>query len=362
MATIEKRTSDGRTSYRAKIRLKGHSPESATFERVTDARKWAQATEAAIREGRYFQTAEAKKHTLKELIDRYVVEVLPKKPRSAKDQTQQLSWWSDAIGHLMLSDVTQSRIVECRDKLSREPFQRRGMKQAKPRSPATVNRYLAALSHVMTIAVKEWGWMPENPMAKVTRQKEAKGRVRFLSDLERISLVEAIKPSRGLHTAFMIALTTGARRTEIWAMRWPQVDFQRARITLTDTKNKETRVLTLAGPAMTALTEWAKVRRLDTDLVFPQWSSKADGWIPRDFTGQFRAALGVTGIENFRWHDIRHTTASYLAMNGATLAEIAEVLGHKTLAMVKRYAHMTEGHTANVVTRMVDNVFGGGGR
>jgi len=65
-------------------------------------------------------------------------------------------------------------------------------------------------------------------------------------------------------------------------------------------------------------------------------------------------------IEDFRFHDLRHSAASYLAMNGATLAEIADVLGHKTLAMVKRYAHISEQHTSKVVARMNENIFGGG--
>ena len=65
-------------------------------------------------------------------------------------------------------------------------------------------------------------------------------------------------------------------------------------------------------------------------------------------------------ITDFHWHDLRHSTASYLAMNGATLAEIAEVLGHRTLAMVKRYAHVSQSHTAGVVEKMNEKIFGNG--
>ena len=72
----------------------------------------------------------------------------------------------------------------------------------------------------------------------------------------------------------------------------------------------------------------------------------------------FEWAVKRAGIANFRFHDLRHTAASYLAMNGASLAEIAEVLGHKTLAMVKRYAHLSEAHTRNVVQRMNAEIFG----
>jgi len=94
MATIEKRVSErGGNSYRAKIRLKGYPVQSASFERHTDAKKWVQQTESAIREGRHFKTTESKRHFLTELIDRYIGDVLPTK-KSAKDQEQQLGWWN----------------------------------------------------------------------------------------------------------------------------------------------------------------------------------------------------------------------------------------------------------------------------
>ena len=151
MANIEKRTSkDGSISYRVKVRLKGAPVQSATFARLTDARRWAQHTESAIREGRYFKTSEAKRHTLTETIERYIDYILPKKPKSLKDQRCQLNWWKDNIGHYTLADAAPALISEYRDKLSQETTIRNEKK-----SPATVNRYLAALSHMFTIAVKE---------------------------------------------------------------------------------------------------------------------------------------------------------------------------------------------------------------
>src|SRR5262245_53923378 len=98
----------------------------------------------------------------------------------------------------------------------------------------------------------------------------------------------------------------------------------------------------------------AKVRRIDTSLVFP----RNDGQEPLDIRSAWEVARTNAGIENFRFHDLRHTAASYLAMSGASLAEIAEILGHKTLQMVQRYAHLSEAHTAAVVGRMTKAVFG----
>jgi integrase len=98
----------------------------------------------------------------------------------------------------------------------------------------------------------------------------------------------------------------------------------------------------------------AKVRRLVTLLVFPN----PTGTRPANIRAAWQGAVRRAGIENFRFHDLRHSAASYLAMSGASLHEIAEVLGHKTLAMVKRYAHLTEAHTRSVVERMNRAVFG----
>jgi integrase len=126
---------------------------------------------------------------------------------------------------------------------------------------------------------------------------------------------------------------------------------------LHETKNGERRRVPLAGHALDLLREHAKIRRLDTDLLFP---GNSNAHKPIDLRKPFENALKAAEITDFRWHDLRHCTASYLAMNGASLAEIAEVLGHKTLQMVKRYSHLSDGHVSNVVARMNEKIFGGG--
>jgi len=369
MATIEKRTTnDGVTTYRVKIRLKGYPTETATFERKTDAKIWAQQTETAIRKGRYFKVAEARKHTLAELVERYIRDVLPTKPRSEKDQTRQLNWWKEQIGSYTLADVTPALIAEYRDKLA-NGITMRGTQ----RSPSTVNRYLAPLSHAYSVAVKEWGWLDDSPMRKVGGKKEPRGRVRFLSDDEVLSdgtrvegertrLLKACKESKNayLYTVVVLALSTGMRQGEIMNLTWDDVDLNRGRVTLHETKNGERRVVPLVGHALELVEELsqerkqAKVRRIDTNLLFPGQNPQN----PVVLRVPWLAALEKAGIEDFRFHDLRHSAASYLAMNGASLAEIAEVLGHKTLQMVKRYAHLSEAHTAGVVASMNDKIFG----
>lgn len=355
MANIEKRIGKtGKVSYRAYIRLRGYPATSATFARLTDAKDWAQQTEADMKAGRHIERAEAKKHTLTELIERYCETVLPQK-KSAATQKQQLEWWKDQYGEHLLSDITPALITEGRDRLEKKKSDKeskgRRLKAGKGLSAASVNRYLAALSHVFTVASKEWQWVENNPVLKVSRKKEPRGRIRFLSDSERESLLNCCKGSSNpsLYPAVLLALSTGARRMEIWGLKWAQVDFSREVIVLHETKNDERRVLAIKGKALEVLRDLSMIRSLETDLVFP---SLHDAKKPIDLRAPWSEALKKANIKDFRWHDLRHSAASYLAMSGATPGEIAAVLGHKTLQMVKRYAHLSEAHTASVVERM----------
>jgi integrase len=353
MATITKRlTVENKPYYTVQVRLKGYPAQTATFNRLTDAKRWAQDTESAIREGRHFKTAEAKKHTLGELIDRYIKDVLPTKPKQAPAQRPQLERWKAELGSYLLSDITPALIVEVRDKLLSEPAPRGNI-----RNPATVVRYMAALSHAFTIAVNEWQWLEDSPMRKVKKPKESKGRVRFLDDDERQRLLSACQQSsnKQLYLCVILALSTGMRQGELMGLKWQDVNLKDGYIILHETKNGERRRVPLSGLALSLLQEHAKVRRIDTDLLFPGTIHKDK---PIDLRKPFETALKLAEINDFHWHDLRHCTASYLAMNGASLAEIAEVLGHKTLQMVKRYAHLSDGHVSNVVASMNEKIFG----
>lgn len=354
MATITERIiSDGTKRYKAEVRLKGYPTQRATFKRLTDAKKWIQNTESAIREGRHFKTTEAKKHTLGDMVDRYIKDVMPTKPKQAPAQRPQLERWKAEIGSYALSDITPALIVECRDKLLLEPTPR-----GEQRSPATVVRYLSALSHCFTVAVNEWQWLEDSPMRKVKKPKESRGRVRYLDEDERAKLLQACKESSNdwLYMCVILALSSGMRQAELMGLKWQDVNLKEGYLILHETKNGERRRVPLAGLGLSLLNEHAKVRRLDTPLLFP---SNKDPLKPIDLRKPWLTVLKHTGIQDFHWHDLRHSTASYLAMNGASLAEIAEVLGHKTLQMVKRYAHLSDGHVSNVVASMNEKIFGG---
>lgn len=337
--------------YHVQIRIKGTLPQHASFKRKTDADRWVQQTEAAIREGRHFKTTEAKKHTLAQLIDRYMTDVLPTKKKSEQRQGAQLHWWKKQLGSYLLSDVTPAMIAEQRDILLKGIT-----KRGRLRSPATTVRYMAILSHAYTIAIKEWGWIETSPLSKVSKPREPRGRVRFLDNEERQRLLLACKASQNLYLypIVVLAISTGMRQAEILNLKWPDVDFDKKRVILHETKNGEIRAVTIAGMALELVQNLDKIRRLDTHYLFP---SKFPNQ-PIDIRTAWENAVKRAEIDNFKFHDLRHSCASYLAMNGASLAEIAEALGHKTLAMVKRYAHLSDTHTAGVISRMNEKIFG----
>jgi integrase len=347
MATIRQRQNqDGTLTYHAQVRLKGYPAQTASFKRLTDARRWVARTESDIRDGRHFPGTAAKRHTVADMIDRYSKSILPHKAKSSiVNQTHQFAWWNSRVGHLRLSDLTPAVIAECRDEL------------AQTFKPGTARTYIAAISHALTMAVREWRWLDANPVSNVTRPRDTQVRVRFLSEDERLRLLEACKQSKSpyLYLAVVLALSAGARKMEILTLRWPDVDLQRGLIMLHKTKNRERRALPLTGYALELMRQHGKVRRIDSDLVF---AAGQDGQKPADIGLAWENARSRAGITDFRFHDLRHTAASYLAMNGASLAEIAEILGHKSFDMVKRYAHLSEQHTHGVVARMNQAIFG----
>ncbi len=339
-------------TWRTMVRLKGHPAQTESFERKRDAEQWAQRTEAAIREGQRFPERAAKRRTVDDLLKRYLAEKCPGR-KDAQTRKQQVGFWREQIGHLALVDLTPSLINKAVAELLATPT-----RYGRERSPATANRYLAALSHALSVAVKEWEWLDSSPMARVTKQREPRGRTRYLDDGkhgtdERARLLAACAEGPAyLHPVVMLALAAGMRRGEILGLRWHDVDLATGALTLWETKNGERRVVPATGAALDVLKAWGKVQPIDrTEHVFAGTSS---------FHHAFDRAVELAGIEDFNFHDLRHTCASHLAMNGAPLLDIAAILGHKTLAMVKRYAHLSPTHLRGVLERMTTAVDGGG--
>jgi integrase len=347
MAHVWKRTlEDGSTRYTVRIRLKGHPALTETFERKTDAKRWAERMQSEIRKGQRIPTNEARKRTLAELVEAYLADETTRKLRGRAKLASMLGRWVDELGELYLAAVTKAKVAEVRNIMLKEKTYRGTL-----RSPATVNRYLQALGQAFNHGIRELEWIQENPVEKVKRGKEPAGRVRFLSDEEREALIEACKasPEERLYPLALLALATGARRGELLRLRWRDLDLARGAAVLHHTKNGEPRGVPVSGAALEFLRERSKLRRLDTDRIFAAVNGRA--YFPQS---AWDKAVTAAELVDFTFHDLRHTAASYLAMSGATVSELAAILGHKSLSMVRRYTHMTASHTSGVVARMTE--------
>lgn len=159
MATIRARQGKTRTTYLVEIRVAGRRPVRKTFKRKSDAKRWAVDTEADIRNNRYFGSSEGFRRSLAEAVERYIDELSPD-----GNWKHHLEYWKDTLGELRLCELTPPVIAEQRGRLRREETH-----QSARRAPATVNRYLGSLSHLFTIASREWGWLEVNPVSKVRR-------------------------------------------------------------------------------------------------------------------------------------------------------------------------------------------------
>ncbi len=216
--------------------------------------------------------------------------------------------------------------------------------------PASVNRMRSAISSVMKFAIQR-RYIRKNPVMDVPIRAENNRITRWLNDDERKRLIRAAQGSlwEKLSLIILLAITTGARKGELLSLRWEEVDFKNRTYLLHQTKNGEPRVLMFPPNAIQKLMKY----RQQSGLVF---ASKRKPNRPMEFNKHWRKALQDAGIENFRFHDLRHTAASYLVMNGATLQETAHVLGHKSTVTTERYAHLSIEHIKTLTDRVFENI------
>ena len=270
-------------SYRAQIRVKGCSSESATFPNQKEAEAWAASIETAIREGRHFPHAAAERTSFDALAKDYAETVLVESDEvQCAARTLQLNWWSKQFAGKSVAEITADAVSKARDACGAETFTRGKPRKDKKageivsprkyrRSGATVNRYIATLSHLFSFAVKERRLIDRNPVGDIRREKEPRGRTRLLSDEERAALLAAcVKPDwPPLHALVLLAITTGARRGELVSLKWADVDLKVGRATIHDTKNGEQRTLPLAGKALEALRQLKLQDSARSEYLFP---------------------------------------------------------------------------------------------
>jgi integrase len=362
--------------FHVQVRMSGFPARTASFPTRRQAERWAKTVEAEMIEGKHFRSVEARRRTLSDAIDRYLEHEVGKLRNGNMHRTN-LPYWREALGRLKLSEITPAIIVEHRDELAAGTYTR-----AKPgapgstldpgdkprefkRKPGTVNGYLVSLGSVLSTARREWHWMTHNPMDGVSKLNPGKGRLRYLSDAERKRFLKETAKDPLLHTVVVLALSTAARAGEIANLRWSDIEYEdraaaggkgesTARVLLRETKNATPRSVWLHGEALRLLKEHGKVRRLNDDRVFVSPKGKQYRY---SYKEPFAAACKAAGIQDFTFHGLRHSAATYLAREGATEQQLKAIGGWKS-NVVSRYVHLAAEDAKAVLEKMNDRIMG----
>ena len=293
----------------------------------TSERKLAEAIYSKVHvqliEGKYFEPQEEDPYTCADLLDRYEREHIPKKAshRALKGYLKHLRPF---FGRNRLVEMTPKEIVRYKAKRYHD-----GVK------PATINRELALMKHAFNLAIKEWEWAKHNPVSRVTFEREDNQRDRWLTQEEETRLLKACP--LWLREVVVFALHTGMRMGEILSLTWDMVDLFRRTVTILRSKNGDRRTLPLNDRVFALLKEKVKGQAAPSELLFPnQKGTQRDG---HDLRRAFRKALTSAKIQDFHFHDLRHTFATRLVQAGIDLYKVQRLLGHRSSVMTQRYAH-----------------------
>jgi len=333
MATITKRkNSDGSVSFLAQVRIRPFKPTAKAFPKQSDAKAWAKGLERELqRQKEHGAVSKDVTHfTVGKLIEQFLEDPDTTALRYHDSLSLLLAWWVNHCGGEKVLELNVLKLREARDKLR------------KGRSPATVNRYLSALRSC-------WNWgrasglVPQDH-AWPTRllMKEDNERQRYLTDDELNGLLKAAKDhSPTMYAAVVVSVGCGLRQGELLNLKWSDIDLEKQRLSILRTKTDQPRTVYLPAAAVDALRTLKSGPLVSTQSIFLSESGEPLNrgtirirWLPiRD----------KAKLHNFRWHDLRHSCASFLAQQGATLLEIASVLGHRSTSVTRRYAHLVEG-------------------
>jgi len=281
-------------------------------------------TRRQLRDGAYRITLEERNRTFGELMERFLREHATKKAseRSYKGYVKRLrGFFGDGTS---LADITPRLIAEYKNQLF-----------AAELAPASVNRHLATLKKAFNLAMREWEWCQRNPVLSVSMERENNGRDRWLTVEEEHRLLAACGP--WLRDLVQFALGTGMRMGEILSLSWRGVDLTRRTVMLFHSKNGERRTIPMNQTVLNLIKGRGTLRSLSADLVFPSKTHTPleSGHLRR----AFRLALKKARIEDFHFHDLRHTFATRLVQAGIELYKVQRLLGHKSPMMTQRYAH-----------------------
>lgn len=294
-----------------------------------------------MKEGKQPEIKKIANHTFRELVEKYIA-WMEGRHRSAESKKYRINIILSHFGNLPLRHINT---------LAMEQYQtiqiNKGLK------PASVNKHISILKAMLRKAV-DWNMVEEEALKRARRVKmltENNKRLRYISKEECQALINS--SDMHLRPIVITAINTGMRKEEILSLKWEQVDLKHGFILLDRTKNGERREIPINETLRATLQ--GITRRLDIPYVF---YDSLDGKRYKNVKRSFKTACKRAGITDFRFHDLRHTFASHLIMAGIDLTTVKELLGHKTLTMTLRYAHLAPAHKVKAVD-ILDNTLNG---
>ncbi|HHJ15204.1 MAG TPA: site-specific integrase [Gammaproteobacteria bacterium] len=317
MATFRKR---GPYQWQAQVRKKGQPLQTKTFETRAEAEQWARAIEVEMDKGVFVSRAEAESTTLKELLERYLNEITPLKKGAASETNRLRALMRLPLARRFVASIRGMDIARFRDERLQKV------------TPSTVKRDLVLLGHAFEVARKEWGIHFHNPVRDIKLPSENRPRDRRLQAGEETRLLAACEQARNpwLLPVVQLALETAMRQGELIRLHWEHIDLSHRTAYLPDTKNGESRTVPLSTTAIQVLR--ALPRSLHGQAI-PGVTTEA---IKRAYIRAVRRA----GIEDLRFHDLRHEATTRLFEKGLNIMEVASITGHKDLRMLRRYTHL----------------------
>jgi integrase len=334
MSIYKRKDRNGKiVGWRAVVRIKGYPTVCKQHERKEEANDWKIKTVREIKAGQFQFDRHKIQRTFSELVDHFTKSGALEHHRSAKDTVRHLEYWKERLGDYALFHLTPERLGKERKILVDTPTHRNTK-----RSSATVNRYIASLSGILTYACRQLRWIDDNPCFNLIKLKEAPGRDRVLTEVEVQRLLVSCRESRCdyLYCIVLMAFTTGMRQGEILGLKWDHIDFDNHMLHLKETKNGTPRSVPLIEAVIHELNLLFQSRNPAKPLVFA--SRIAFGSL--DINKPWNEALKQAGIEGFVFHSIRHHFATLAARSGASNLQLKTALGHKTLQMLERYTHL----------------------
>jgi len=334
----------------AKIRKRGNAYQIDYFDpngnRVRQSFKKKKDAEAELgkrvslkAEGRYLDVKKDYKTTLGELVEKYRENYQHQRGfLNSKDYC--LEEFKEYFGeNTRLANIRYVDLETYRNHLRERPTKHGGL-----RAIGSINRQMSNLRHLFSKAL-EWEMVEQNPFAKgkSLTTKESSRRLRYLSEDEIIRLLDNCV-NEHIRDIVKAALNTGMRRGELLSLKWEQITKD-GFIYLDRTKTDESREIPINDDLAEVLRDVRKRNQLRSEYVF--CNSKGNPY--KDVTTAFEASLKRAAIKDFRFHDLRHTFASHFVMRGGPLRDLQEILGHKTLTMTMRYAHLSEEHKKKAI-------------